>query len=149
MKIKLSEHALADLHAHVESAYPEEGAGFLLGHEQEGMRFVEGVLPQSNEFDADHRRRRYLIEPQDMLRAENYADQHGYEILGIFHSHPDHPARPSDYDLEWSLPWFSYLITSVTDGKVAQSRCWRLNDTRTDFIEESIEITELSRISRS
>jgi proteasome lid subunit RPN8/RPN11 len=149
MIIRLPERVLDKIHSHVEEAYPEEGAGFLLGREEEGVRFVEDVLPQSNEFNADQRRRRYLIEPQDMLAAENYADEHGYEILGIFHSHPDHPAKPSAYDLEWSLPWFSYLITSVASGEIARSRCWRLNDGRTDFMEEIIEVTQQSKTPRS
>jgi proteasome lid subunit RPN8/RPN11 len=139
MTVKLSERAYADIISHAENAYPEEGAGFLLGREQGGVRVVEIALPQENQFDSDHRHRRYLIEPQDMLHAEDYADENGYDILGIFHSHPDHPAEPSSFDLEWSLPWFSYLITSVENGDASISRCWRLNDDRTRFYEEKLE----------
>ncbi len=136
MTIRLSERASADIRAHTQNAYPEEGAGFLLGREQGQVRIIEAALPQSNEFDADQRLRRYMIEPGDMLAAEEYADEHGFDILGIFHSHPNHPPVPSSFDLEWALPWFSYLIISVQNGEAVESRCWRLNDDRTGFIEE-------------
>jgi proteasome lid subunit RPN8/RPN11 len=139
MTLRISSAVYADIRNHLEGEYPHEGAGFLLGTEQGELRIVEAALPQPNEFQVDQRRRRYMIEPKDMLAAEKYADRHGYEILGIFHSHPDHPPEPSSFDLEWSLPWFSYLITSVQNGKAVASRCWRLDDDRTNFKEEMLE----------
>lgn len=142
--IRLPADVEGDIRAHTENAYPEEGAGFLLGREAAEMRIIEVALPQANEFEAGQRRRRYMIEPQDLLAAEQYADEHGYELLGIFHSHPDHPPEPSSYDLQWSLPWFSYLIVSVQEGEVVASRCWRLNEDRTGFVEEEIESTSIN-----
>jgi proteasome lid subunit RPN8/RPN11 len=139
MTIRLSPDVYTDIRQHLESVYPEEGAGFLLGREQGDLRIVEAALPQPNEFQIDKRRRRYMIEPREMMAAEQYADERGYAIIGIFHSHPDHPPEPSSFDLEWSLPWFSYIITSVQNGKAGISRCWRLNDDRTSFIEEELE----------
>lgn len=139
MTLRISEGVYAAICAHAEKAYPEEAAGFLLGRVDGDSRVVVTALPQDNHFETDQRRRRYLIEAGDMLRAEQYAEEQGFEILGIFHSHPDHPPEPSRFDLEWSLPWFSYLITSVQNGKTAASRCWRLNEDRSQFDEEEIE----------
>ena len=65
----------------------------------------------------------------------------GLDIIGVFHSHPDHPDRPSEYDREWAQPFFSYVITSVQAGKAVESRSWRLAEDRTQFLEESIEVT--------
>jgi proteasome lid subunit RPN8/RPN11 len=146
MTLRLTWDVYAKIRAHLENAYPEEGAGFLLGQEQGKVRFIEHILPQSNEFNAAERRRRYLIDAREMLEAEDAADELGLEILGIFHSHPDHPPEPSSFDLEWSLPWFSYLITSVVNGAAISSRCWRLNHDRSGFDEErldGIQITDL------
>lgn len=142
MTLLLTDVVHADIRSHAEMTYPEEGAGFLLGRVQGDRRIVKVVLPQPNQFDADHRRRRYRIEPDDMLRAEQVAEEQSYEILGIFHSHPDHPAEPSSFDLEWSLPWFSYLITSVHKGKATESRSWRLKDDRGGFNEEHVELVQ-------
>lgn len=64
----------------------------------------------------------------------------GLDIVGVFHSHPDHPNRPSQFDRDWALPWYSYIITSVSAGKAVESRSWRLADDRTNFTEEDIEI---------
>ncbi|MGD8864251.1 MAG: M67 family metallopeptidase [Anaerolineales bacterium] len=147
MTIRLSPDVYTDIRQHLENVYPEEGAGFLLGREQGDLRIVEAALPQPNEFQIDKRRRRYMIEPRDMMAAERYADERGYAIIGIFHSHPDHPPEPSSFDLEWSLPWFSYIITSVRNGKAGISRCWRLNNDRTSFIEEELETYPLHQES--
>jgi proteasome lid subunit RPN8/RPN11 len=142
MSIRLPERVISEIRLHTENAYPEEAAGFLLGRELDDVRIIQTVLPQSNQYRADQRSRRYLIDAKDMLSAENYADEQGFEILGIFHSHPDHPAEPSSFDLEWSLPHYSYLISSVENGELVTSRCWRLNEDRTGYYEEEIDVTK-------
>jgi proteasome lid subunit RPN8/RPN11 len=139
MTLRILPRAYTHIVSHVENSYPEEGAGFLLGCIEGDLRIVEVVLPQENTFGTTQRHRRYMIGPSDMLQAERFAEERGFEILGIFHSHPDHPAEPSSFDLEWSLPWFSYLITSVNEGKADSTRSWRLNEDRTSFIEEEID----------
>jgi proteasome lid subunit RPN8/RPN11 len=60
--------------------------------------------------------------------------------LGVFHSHPDHPNRPSEFDREWAMPWLSYIITSVQDGKTVESRSWLLSEDRSQFVEEVIMV---------
>jgi proteasome lid subunit RPN8/RPN11 len=145
MMLKMSHQAYATVREHTESAYPEEAAGFLLGRTDGDLRSVELALPQPNRFENGQRRRRYLIDPQEVLQAERTAEDLGLEIIGIFHSHPDHPAEPSAFDLEWSLPWYSYLITSVQAGAAASSRSWRLNEERTHFIEEQLDLEASQR----
>ena len=135
---------IAQIHAHEESAYPEEGAGFLLGDDG-SPRAVKAIyaLPNARENTARHNR--YLITAQDYMRGEMEADRLGLTLIGVFHSHPDHPNRPSDYDRDWAQPWFSYVITSVELGKAGESRSWRLREDRSVFDEESIMIEELTR----
>ncbi len=141
MILEFQAEILSQIRAHGESSYPEEGVGFLLGDtNRDDIRRVAAILPLKNEREGADRRNRYLVSPQDLLRGEEQAAQSGLELIGIFHSHPDHPDRPSEFDREWALPWFSYLITSVNDGQAAGSRSWRLADDRSHFIEESLRI---------
>ncbi len=133
---------LSTIHAHGEAAYPDEGAGLLLGNDTDDGRQVKTIVPLTNPREDDSRHNRYLITPQDLLEGENQATRLGLDVIGIFHSHPDHPNRPSEFDREWALPWFSYLITSVQQGRAIESRSWRLAEDRSQFNEELIEVTE-------
>ncbi len=139
MRLEIPGDLLAQIQAHGEAHYPEEGAGFLLGHAQGEVRQVSRLLPLTNAREAEARRTRYLIGPQDLLRGELEAERQGLELVGVFHSHPDHPALPSEFDRQWALPWFSYLITSVRGSKAAESRSWRLDEDRQGFSEEIID----------
>ena len=124
------------INAHVESAYPEEGAGFLIGVEGE----VQQILPLGNAREDEARHNRFLITPEDYLKAELTADKLGLSLIGVFHSHPDCPNVPSEYDREWAQPFFSYIITRVDKGKVSNHRSWRLIEDRTKYEEEKIKI---------
>ena len=139
MTLRLSKDLLAQIHARGEQAYPEEGAGFLLGSEGKN-RTVQMIyiLPNAREEAARHNR--YLIRPEDYLKAELEADHCGLSLIGVFHSHPDHPNRPSEFDRDWAQPFFSYIITSVDSGKAIESRSWRLLEDRSQFEEEKIQI---------
>jgi len=140
MSLEISPELLVGIHAHGEAAYPEEGAGFLLGSAHSERRQVTAILPLDNSREADARHNRYLLTPQDFLRGEQEAARQGLDLLGVFHSHPDHPNRPSEFDRDWAMPWFSYIITSVQAGKAAGSRSWRLEEDRSSFFEEAIEV---------
>jgi len=140
MTLKLDQHLLEGIRAHGEASYPNEGAGLLLGHSSPVARQVLELQPLPNNFEPDQQSRRYRLDPLDIMRAEDDADARGLEIIGIFHSHPDHPAQPSQYDLEWSLPFFSYIITSIERGTATESRSWRLEDSPRRFEEEPILI---------
>ena len=86
-------------------------------------------------------RRRFLVRPDDYRAAERQARDAGGDLLGFYHSHPDHPARPSQYDLDHAWPFFSYVIVSVTAGTAADMTSWRLRDDRSAFDEEPLAPT--------
>lgn len=137
--LDLPEDLLAKIQAHGEQAYPEEGAGFMLGSEGE-HRAVSALFPLSNAREAGARNNRYLFTPADYMQAEREAERLGLSLIGVFHSHPDHPNRPSEFDREWAQPYFSYVITSVRSGQALESRSWRLAEDRSQFQEEPIQV---------
>ena len=132
----VSNRLIEQINMHVEKAYPEEGAGFLLGQAGE----VKEIIPLSNAREDGARHNRFLFTPEDYLQAELKAETLGLDLIGVFHSHPDCPNVPSDYDREWAQPFFSYIITRVDDGKAVNSRSWRLVEDRTTYEEEEIKI---------
>jgi len=138
MTLEIPEQILEQIHANGENAYPEEGAGLLLGEEADGTKRVIDILKFNNAREDTARHNRYLITAQDMLFGEQEAMRRGLDIIGVFHSHPDHPNRPSEFDREWALPWYSYLITSVQNGQAEASRSWLLAEDRERFDEETI-----------
>jgi proteasome lid subunit RPN8/RPN11 len=139
--ISIPAHLLGEIWEHGENAYPEEGAGVLLGRVEGDSRYVTRVLSFANQFETELRHRRYLITPKDMIAAEDMADSLGLLIIGIFHSHPDHPAKPSDYDREMALPWYSYIITSVYKKRTLESRSWRYSQENA-FLEENLFVDQ-------
>lgn len=141
MTLYISSILLAQIHAHGEKAYPEEGAGLLLGNLQQSDKHIQRLLEFSNAREDAARHNRYLLTPQDYLQGELEADRLGLDVVGVFHSHPDHPNQPSQFDLEWAMPALSYLITSVQEGKSVASRSWLLVEERTHFIEETIQVS--------
>jgi proteasome lid subunit RPN8/RPN11 len=142
MTLKLDHAIMGQIQAHGEANYPLEGAGLLLGRTSDAHRTVLEVEPLANQFDRDQQQRRYSLDPLELMRVEDEADERGLEVLGVFHSHPDHPAVPSAYDLEWSMPFYSYLITSIAGGRATETRSWRLAENRTRFEEEAIILGE-------
>ena len=140
MTIEIPRDILQHIHLHGEQAYPEEGAGFLLGRLVDGVKQVSDLLSVPNAREDAARHNRYLLTAEDTLRAEQEAMRRGLDVLGVFHSHPDHPNRPSEFDREWAMPWFSYLITSVQAGKAVSSLSWLLEEDRSRFSEEEIRI---------
>ncbi|MEW6716030.1 MAG: M67 family metallopeptidase [Chloroflexota bacterium] len=140
MTLEIPLHILNQIHNHGESRYPEEGAGLLLGISDGELRMVTAILALPNIREEGARQNRYLIDPHDMLRAEKDAREQGLEVLGVFHSHPDHPNLPSEYDLQQAWPWLSYLITSVQAGHAVGSRAWRLIEESSQFVAEPIQV---------
>ena len=123
---------------HASVSYPDECCGVLIGRCQPGATFVERILSVGNERE-DSRHNRYLISPETVLAAHREARALGLDVVGYYHSHPDHPARPSEVDREQAWPGVSYLIVSVQQRKVADARSWRLSDDRESFEEEVID----------
>jgi proteasome lid subunit RPN8/RPN11 len=135
--LAVSNDLIERINEHVEGAYPEEGAGFLLGLEGEVM----DVLPLPNVREDGARHNRFLFAPEDYLKAELKADALGLSLIGVFHSHPDCPNVPSEFDREWAQPFFSYIITRVDAGKAVNHRSWRLTEDRSKYEEEELKIT--------
>jgi proteasome lid subunit RPN8/RPN11 len=129
---------LQTIERHASVSYPDECCGVLIGRCQSGATFVERVLSVGNE-RSDSRHNRYLITPETVLAAHKEARALGLDVVGYYHSHPDHPARPSDFDREHAWPGVSYLIVSVEQRKVVDARSWRLSDDRESFDEEVID----------
>jgi proteasome lid subunit RPN8/RPN11 len=142
MTLSVPDKILQKIHAHGAAAYPEEGAGLLLGMDFPDGRQVREILPLTNSREDQARHNRYLITAEDMLAGEREAMRLGLDVIGVFHSHPDHPNQPSEFDRDWALPWFSYIITSVDGGKAIESRSWRLGEDRENFREEELLLTK-------
>jgi proteasome lid subunit RPN8/RPN11 len=134
--MKLSQQLLHQIHQHLESGYPNEACGVMLG---KGGVITEVVSADNQRTDSA--RNRYLIDPLMYLKLEKDADRRGLDVLGIYHSHPDVAARPSQFDLDHAWPNFSYLIVSVVKGKAVESNSWRLRDDRSAFDQEAVEIS--------
>ena len=123
------------------NAFPDECCGFMYGQEDEnGDRIISEALPIDNSA-IENRKRRFVISPKDYLKGEQYADQKNLQLLGIYHSHPNHPAIPSEHDRVAAQPWFSYVIISVMEDGVKNVRSWVLNE-QEQFDEESVSEIE-------
>lgn len=127
-------------------AFPNECCGFLFGFEAGENRILTDILVVNNSKDGD-KRRRFEIAPIDYLKAERYADEKGLALLGVYHSHPNHPAIPSEHDRVAAQPYFSYVIVSVYEKGRTDIRSWRLDDNR-QFDEEAIGVEQISRLVR-
>lgn len=137
MSTSIESSILHKIETHLESAYPNEACGFILGSHAQRHRTITHLIEVENQ-STENQRRRFVIDPLDYLKAERFAAKEGLALLGIYHSHPDHPAIPSVHDLEFAQPYFSYFIHSIAAGKMADSRSYRLLDGK--FIEEKFSI---------
>ena len=142
MSLILSPQLLREIYSHGEAAYPDEGAGLLLGSLDGEDKRVAQLLPLDNSREDAARHNRYLLTPLDYLHGEQEAARLGLDVLGVFHSHPDHPNQPSEFDREWAMPWFSYVITSINLGRAVASRSWLLSEDRAQFAEEQIAVRD-------
>src|SRR5438552_6400633 len=140
------------IRAHGAETYPHECCGALLGRDSTSgcendrgkdaltpAREILQLFPLVNRRD-DSPRNRFAVTAEDVRDAEKAAGEQGLEVIGWYHSHPDHPARPSQFDREHAWPWYSYVIVSVMSGEPAEMTSWRLNDDREDYSPENIEI---------
>lgn len=131
--------ALADeIRRHGEAAYPAECCGALVGRADGAAKDVVRLWPAVNRRTDDPHR--YLIAPDDLRRLELEVRAAGQEIVGYYHSHPDHPARPSAFDTEHAWPWYSYLIVRIEAGRSADLASWVLDDDRPQMHPESLDV---------
>ncbi len=149
--IRIAPELLAAIRRHAERDYPHECCGALLGRAgaaptPNGTKWVLALEPVGNRRDAEAARSRFLITADDYRGIERIAREKSLEVVGFYHSHPDQPARPSEYDREQALPSFSYLIVSVRSGRSDELTSWTLDDDRAAFSSESVaEIDSASR----
>ena len=142
--MKISRQLLDQIHHHLEAGYPNEACGVMLGKNGVMTEIVSADNQRNDQPSAggESARNRYLIDPLAYLKIERDADKRGLQVLGIYHSHPDVAARPSQFDLDHAWPNFSYLIVSVCKGKSVETHSWRLREDRSRFDQESVEISE-------
>jgi proteasome lid subunit RPN8/RPN11 len=147
-ELTISAELAEKIGAHGVETYPHECCGALLGRdgdapksnasaEQRPAREVLALFPLVNRRD-DSLRNRFSVTPEDVILADKTARQQGLEVIGWYHSHPDHPARPSQYDQDHAWPWYSYIIVSVQNGVPKDMTSWRLKDDRSEYVEEKI-----------
>ena len=145
---KLNLHKKADLVMRRDAvdAFPNECCGFMYGYETEHERIITLAQPVVNSKEGDQRRR-FEISPFDYMKAESIALKQNLTLLGVYHSHPQHPAIASETDLRSAMPFFSYVIYAVLDGKIDDVKSWKLNEKGEEFFEEDVELEALIVIS--
>ena len=138
MAIRLTEPHLAAIRRHGEKTFPQECCGFLLGQQDNGVKTVTQLSAADNARENTARHNRFLITAEMYLSADREARTTGLDILGFYHSHPNAPARPSEYDREHAWAWYSYVIVSVRDGAAHDLTSWVLRDDRSSFDLEKV-----------
>lgn len=122
-----------------EQEYPNECCGLLFGKiNSDNSKEITEILPISNAQNEENKYNRFLITSKDILKGELYARKHSIDIIGFYHSHPDHPAKPSQFDLDHAWPVYSYIIVSVIKAKADWMTSWILSSDRTKFEKEDI-----------
>ena len=135
--LRLSANLVDQIRREGERAYPAECCGVLAGHPGD-VKDVQNLVPVTNRRTDDPHR--YLIAPEDLRRIEGELRSSGLEVLGCYHSHPDHPAAPSAFDTEQAWPWYSYIIVRVDGARAADLTSWVLDDDRSAMSPESIDV---------
>lgn len=159
MALRLQPEHLRAIHRHAAADYPNECCGALLGHGNGASKQVTEVVALSNlrhdsaraeeliplkQPGRESERNRYLIDPREQVRLEKDARARGLSVLGYYHSHPDHPAAPSEYDREHAWPWYSYVIVSVEAGAPQDTRSWVLANDRSRFEAETVDCSAVT-----
>ena len=141
-ELKLPAAQLEAIRGHARRSYPDECCGAIFGRLDGEARVVTDLQELENSWDPVERRRRFLITPQEYMRVEKKADARGLTLLGFYHSHPDAPPRPSEFDREHAWPWFIYPIIGVNGGEPAELRAWQLRADREGYDEVEIHIDD-------
>jgi proteasome lid subunit RPN8/RPN11 len=139
MSLSISSVLLNQIRDHGKEAYPYECCGLLLGSAEGPAKTVVDLRPVQNS-RAESRETRYLIDPRDLYLVEKEARRRNLDVVGIYHSHPDHPARPSEFDREHAFPWYSYIIVRIAGGQAEDLTSWTLREDRSAFDGEDVFI---------
>ena len=154
LSLKMSMEIAQKIRQHGAETYPHECCGALLGRDATGvdgtatagiaelpLREILALFPLVNRRE-DSPHNRFSVSAEDVRDAEKAARDKKLDVVGWYHSHPDHPARPSQYDREHAWPWYSYVIVSVAGGKPEEMTSWRLSDDRSEYSSEEIAIRD-------
>jgi proteasome lid subunit RPN8/RPN11 len=141
MSLRIGPGLLERIREYGRERYPHECCGFLLGRSRGGGRRVVRLRAAVNEHP-DSPRNRYFIPPEEYLEAERIAEREGIEVVGFYHSHPDTPAAPSEFDRTHALPGVSYVIVSVRGGEPGEIRSFSLSPDQEHFQEETVKIVQ-------
>jgi proteasome lid subunit RPN8/RPN11 len=133
MAIVLQKALQLQIFQQMEHTFPNEGGGFLLGKREGENVYIHDVIAVENVFESAEQYHRYAMTPQNWATMEDQADERGLSLVGYYHSHPNAPAIPSEFDRVHALPNFVYIITSVLNGKSSDQRVWLLKDDRSAF----------------
>ena len=140
--LRITKAIVAQIQQEGVAAYPNECCGILIGTHVDapGSRAVERIVPMPNTFDPQERYHRFTIDPLTLAKAEDNAAKQGKAVIGFYHSHPDHPARPSEYDRTHVPPWnyYSHVIVAIEKSKPAAMTCWVFNEDTEQFDEQAI-----------
>jgi proteasome lid subunit RPN8/RPN11 len=141
MALRVPRPVMDAIGRHLEGGYPNEACGALIGRAGDATQPHQALefRPMRNTV-TDRPWDRYVLDPLEQLRVQKDAEARGLEIIGFVHSHPDHPPRPSEFDTEHAWPFYSYLVASVAQGKMAEARAWRLDEGTSRFHEEPLTI---------
>jgi proteasome lid subunit RPN8/RPN11 len=135
VKLVLSRSIAAQIEKEGVAAYPNECCGILIGKEKDGRRVVERLAPMKNAFVAGEQYHRFSIDPLAQIEAEKSADDGGQVVLGYYHSHPDHPAKPSEYDRTHVPPWsfYGHIIVAIEKARPAAMTAWVMDEETEQF----------------
>ena len=141
-RVVLQDATIADMHSHASSTYPEECCGLLLGtfEEESTKKRVLESKRMGNVFVKEERYHRYTIDPKEFMKTESEAESQGLDVVGIYHSHPNAPAKPSQFDMNFAWPTLSYIVIEVRDSKPVETKSWLLKDDRSEFVLEEMKI---------
>lgn len=138
--IQIPKKVLNSILQEAKKAYPNECCGLLIGKNENGKKNVIRITPITN-INKTRMQDRYEMDPRELEAADNVARQKSIDIIGIYHSHPDHPPRPSAFDQERAWPVYSYMIVAVEKGVKFEAQSWVLEDWGGEFQEEVLTIS--------
>jgi proteasome lid subunit RPN8/RPN11 len=135
---------LEEMHSHALSTFPEECCGLMFGNFSDANddRATQVVMIQRmrNAFDPAQRFHRYSIDPKEFLNVETDAEERGEEIIGVYHSHPNALAKPSEFDRDHAWPGLSYVIMEIVDRKILETKSWILKEDKNGFNPQEIRV---------
>jgi proteasome lid subunit RPN8/RPN11 len=151
MSLVLTDEIFRQIEREGAASYPHECCGAMLGKDvgsgASARRIVSRLEPMRNSYAADEQYHRFSLDPRELMEIEKKIEGSGLAVLGFYHSHPDHPARPSETDRKNAWPYYSYAIVSIAKGQPADLTSWQLDEATEQFRPEEVVREEVVRES--